>query len=266
MPRPISPETLKQMIEKKDDAAFLVVDVRPKDQYALNHIPGAVNLPVQEIGPGTRFPKDASEVIFYCQNGTRSKAAAVMAMDAGLGGDRILNLFGGMAAYTGEILLELPTLSVFRETADLQAAVTLALNLEKGAFQFYTCAAKLPLKVETVRFLDDMARFETDHARSLYHLLDSANVCFDDYFLNCAGDILEGGQSYDDVLAKLSSGHTGDETILDIALDIEVGAYDLYKRTAVKCESGSGRDLFLELAAAEKTHMIRVLDFLAICS
>jgi len=190
----------------------------------------------------------------------RSKAAAVLAMDAGLSGDRIFNLEGGMAAYSGEILLELPRLSLFGEVADTRAAVILALNLEKGAWRFYTHGAKQPFKDEVVRFLSKMARFETDHARSLYRRLDSPGS-FDDYFRDCPGDIMEGGKSFDEVFALLS-GRAGEEDVLDMALAIEVGAYDLYKRTAVSCRLGDDRDLFLGLATAEKKHMTLVLDFL----
>ena len=260
MPRFISPDTLRRMIAKKDDAAFLVVDVRPEDQYALDHIPGAVNIPVKDIGPGTRFPE--GQIIFYCRNGMRSKAAAIIAMDQGLSGDRIFNLQGGMAAYTGEILLELPQLALFKETADLQDALALALNLEKGAWRFYTHGADLALGDETARFLSGMARYEIDHARSLFQRLDLPGTSFEDYFKNCPGDILEGGQSFEAVFTMLS-GRAGEQDVLDMALDIEVGAYDLYKRTAVSCESISDTDLFLGLAAAEKTHMSLVLDFLS---
>lgn len=56
----------------------LVVDVRRADEYEAGHIPGAINLPNEEID-GTEPPalpnKDA-RLILYCRTGVRSKEAA----------------------------------------------------------------------------------------------------------------------------------------------------------------------------------------------
>lgn len=262
MPGPVPPETLRKMVEKGDDTSFLIVDVRPPEEYRLDHIPGAVNIPLKEIEAQEVFSRTSGDVIFYCRNGMRSKVAAIMAMDAGLAGENAYNLDGGMAAYSGEILLELPRLTLWDDGVTEQELVSAALNLEKGAWRFYRKAAKMALRDEAVRFLEKMAGFETDHARSLFRRLEDPSQPFDAYFETCPGDILEGGKSFDDV-GVLFSGTATEADIMDMALEIELGAYDLYKRSSLGCASPEAKTFFLDLAAAEKKHMGLIVAFIS---
>jgi len=55
----------------------LLLDVRTPDEFRAQHIPGAVNIPVQELGTRLREvgPK-ARPVVVHCRSGARSAAAA----------------------------------------------------------------------------------------------------------------------------------------------------------------------------------------------
>lgn len=61
-----------------------LVDVRTPGEFAAGHIPGAINIPVQQLD--TRMselqPKDAA-VVVYCRSGHRSGNAARMLKSAG---------------------------------------------------------------------------------------------------------------------------------------------------------------------------------------
>lgn len=71
-----------------------LVDVREKDEYAAGHIPGAVNIPMSEIGARLdELPAEAFHVV--CQLGGRS-ARVVEALEAR--GYDVTNVEGG----TGE--------------------------------------------------------------------------------------------------------------------------------------------------------------------
>lgn len=71
-----------------------LVDVREKDEYAAGHIPGAVNIPMSEIGDRLdELPAEAFHVV--CQLGGRS-ARVVEALEAR--GYDVTNVEGG----TGE--------------------------------------------------------------------------------------------------------------------------------------------------------------------
>jgi len=57
-----------------------LIDVRERDEFAAGHVPGAVNLPLSELGDRLgELPAEAFDVI--CQAGGRS-ARAVQALEA----------------------------------------------------------------------------------------------------------------------------------------------------------------------------------------
>lgn len=78
-----------------------VLDVRTPGEYEqLGHIPGAWLLPVDLIASAPAvLPKDDRPVLVYCEHGVRSVAASQLLCAAGI--DRVLNLAGGLAVWTG---------------------------------------------------------------------------------------------------------------------------------------------------------------------
>lgn len=61
-----------------------LVDVRSPEEYAEGHLPGALNVSVQEL-PGRMDelgPKEGT-VVLYCRSGARSRRAARMLKEAG---------------------------------------------------------------------------------------------------------------------------------------------------------------------------------------
>ena len=63
--RTITPEALKELIEKRDDT-ILIVDTQPKAAYKLGHIKGAINFPwAPEIKSPADLPRDKI-LVLYC--------------------------------------------------------------------------------------------------------------------------------------------------------------------------------------------------------
>jgi rhodanese-related sulfurtransferase/rubrerythrin len=262
MPGYISPEALDRLIRKGREQSFLLVDVRPPSAYALDHIPGAVNLPAPEIDDHT-FDVDAwDNLIFYCRNGIRSKVAACIAEENGFPGDRVFNLSGGINAYAGEILLDMPVLSVFQEEMSLADLMEKAVNLEKGACRFYREITPLFEGTPAHDYLSGMENTEIAHARTIFNTLAPLVEdprSFDAVFEACKGDLLEGGRSTAEALSLMTdSCGNRREAILDFALDMEFSAYDLYKNRGAG-RAGAAGDLFIALAQAEKTHIADIL-------
>jgi rhodanese-related sulfurtransferase len=59
--------------------APLLVDVRSRDEYSRDHIPGAVRIPFYAIGSGLQergYPKDRP-VVLYCEHGPRAGLAGI---------------------------------------------------------------------------------------------------------------------------------------------------------------------------------------------
>ena len=65
-------------------AGARLVDVRTPGEFAAGHIPGAVNIPVQQLDAriSELQPKDAA-VVVYCRSGHRSGNAARLLKSAG---------------------------------------------------------------------------------------------------------------------------------------------------------------------------------------
>ena len=88
---PLTGEIGKAEFEKllaERPAGFLLVDVRPSADYAKAHIPGAINIPDDEVGQNIDQLKKSDNVIFYCRKSNRSAGAYQTAEDAGVKGTR----------------------------------------------------------------------------------------------------------------------------------------------------------------------------------
>lgn len=57
------------------DGATLI-DVRESHEYVRGHIPGAVNIPLSQLGSRLDSIPEEQKVLLYCQSGMRSKRAA----------------------------------------------------------------------------------------------------------------------------------------------------------------------------------------------
>lgn len=72
-------EDVHEKIVKGGDSSYLLVSVQTPADYARGHIPGAVNIPFQEITEAaslSRLPRD-KKIVLSCEDGHRSMAAAL---------------------------------------------------------------------------------------------------------------------------------------------------------------------------------------------
>lgn len=267
MIRYISTDDLAAMTAAQKEADLLIVDIRPEEAYCLDHIPGAVNLPLQTLDFDALAASGDRDVVFYCRSGVRSKAAALFAADAGIPESRIFHLDGGMMAYTGEILLDAPRLALFDTDLPPEQVMARAVDLEKGARLFYEQAGQIFRNRPCHDTMDRMCRAETAHARAIFRQMNRIrprNQSFEDYFDSLDGRILEGGTSLAEAAAFLDdAGPDRFADILEFALEVEYTAFDLYRVMAEKVEEKVLRELFLSLAQAEKAHLREIVQALA---
>lgn len=92
-------EGLKMMRDEKD---YIILDVRRPDEYSEGHIPGAINVPNEEIGTAeiAALPDKSQLILVYCRSGRRSKEASEKLVK--LGYTNIVE-FGGILDWKGEI-------------------------------------------------------------------------------------------------------------------------------------------------------------------
>ncbi len=92
----ISQEALLER-QQKDDETTYVLDVRSPEEYASGHVPGAVNIPYDQIASRiAEVPKD-KDVVLYCKSGRRAGIAAEVL--AGQGYTRLQHLEGDIVAW-----------------------------------------------------------------------------------------------------------------------------------------------------------------------
>ena len=92
-------EAVKMMRDEKD---YIILDVRRPDEFAEGHIPGAINVPNEEIGTAeiAKLPNKSQLILVYCRSGNRSKQASEKLVK--LGYTNIVE-FGGILDWKGEI-------------------------------------------------------------------------------------------------------------------------------------------------------------------
>lgn len=84
-----------------DTEGAVLLDVRTPQEFAQGHVPGSVNIPLQELNRiAAAVPDPATPLFVYCQSGARSGQAVAALQRAGYTAAKNI---GGMSAYTGEV-------------------------------------------------------------------------------------------------------------------------------------------------------------------
>ncbi len=173
---------------------------------------------------------------------------------------------GGILAYHGKTLPDYPAL----ETVDLNSSwenlLFSALRLEKCTSEFYAILLAEIGNNPVRATLDELVRSEQSHARLLYKnwRKDKQDAPpFEELYESLEGSFIEGGRPLDTLLAGLGPiNECLAHTLLEVILDVEFTAYDLYRMVAEKLRGSGNEDTFLYLAQAEKHHMFLAAESL----
>jgi len=91
----LTPHEARQWIQ----AGAYAVDVREPYEYAMGHVPGAVNLPLSRFVAGVaELPRDRAMVLI-CASGNRSSQAAEYLVGQGFDPAKVANLEGGTSGW-----------------------------------------------------------------------------------------------------------------------------------------------------------------------
>lgn len=80
-----------------DRPGVLIIDLRDPQEYAVEHIRGAYNIPYEELGRYKNLPREDT-LILYCERGGTSLMAA---KHLGNRGYCVKSVVGGILAYRG---------------------------------------------------------------------------------------------------------------------------------------------------------------------
>jgi rhodanese-related sulfurtransferase/rubrerythrin len=266
----LSPTELRQFIQSRHEKAYILIDVRQPEEYEQGHIPGARLIPLPELVKTINTLPCDRQLVFYCRSGARSMAAATMVAEEGIGLGNIINLNGGILAWDGGVISDYPDVKLFNGQAAPAKLLETAMNLEKGALNFYAHVRTKYADRSWVNEFDTLAKEELDHARIVYHFwrqIEIKGEPFDPLFDRLSGEVLEGGMRLSTAMEKISAIKTpfciG---LIEMALNIEYAAFDLYHTMAERVPVSDAKEAFITIAQAEKAHMHSLAKAIDTCS
>lgn len=98
-PPPIKQRTAKQAASLISKGKLLALDARPREEFAAGHLPGAVNIPLENLANGLVGLPKGRELLVYDRVSSRSKQAARQLVAAGL---TVSELSGGVSTWAAK--------------------------------------------------------------------------------------------------------------------------------------------------------------------
>jgi len=265
----IFPEDLRSFMSDHRENEYVLLDVRLPQEYVHEHIPGARHIPLHEL-EGRLGELDADrKTVFYCTSGKRSLAGATLARDSGILTGEIFNLDGGISAYTGKTLPDYPKLTIFYDSKSVEDVLKKAISLERGAHIFYLEFLGRIKDEKIKKQIGKLADLEVAHARVIYMLgrevfLDQE---FDALFAGSGESQLEGGLDARKWLKRIDWDDQNELCMyfLELALEMETMAYDMYRNLAEGDYPKDTVDCFFRLSEQEKGHMRLIANIFREC-
>lgn len=266
----LNSEKLRRFIAHRHEKEFALIDVRQPGEYENSHIPGALLIPLPDLVQTMDAVPVDKELIFYCRNGSRSQAAATMVADEDIARKTIYNLEGGVTAWEGRTTPGFPRIRIFEDSDSITEKLRTAMDLEKGALNYYTRIHGLYSEQPWSSVFSELARAERGHARMVFGILTGLEAVgeeFESVFDRLPGDVLEGGMALEAALRKVAAvrGRVCMH-LIELALQLENQAYDLYRAMADRSIENHAREAFLTIAQAEKGHMRSLARAIDRCS
>ncbi len=90
----LTPHEVQERFERHE---IVLIDVRTPQEYAFEHIPGAMLFPMASFDPRKLPMQVGKPIVLYCGSGRRSRILAEKCIYAGI--DRIAHMEGGISAW-----------------------------------------------------------------------------------------------------------------------------------------------------------------------
>lgn len=89
-----------ELEQKLEAGNIIVLDVREAEEYAFDHIPNAISIPLGELEDRLNELKKEDEIYVVCRTGSRSDFAAQKLADNGF--TNVVNVVPGMSEWSGK--------------------------------------------------------------------------------------------------------------------------------------------------------------------
>jgi len=90
----LSPEEVQARFDANE---IVLIDVRTPNEYAFEHVPGAMLRPMSSFDPAKLPNQDGRPIVFHCGSGMRSHKIAERCVAAGF--DHLAHMEGGFGAW-----------------------------------------------------------------------------------------------------------------------------------------------------------------------
>lgn len=251
----------KEWLAGKKEGEVILLDVRQPQEYSSSHIPGAVFIPLPELIDRARELDASKPVLAYCRSGNRSRSAAALLLTEGF--SKVYSLDGGITAWNGQVATgdyrQGLSLLTGRETAE--ELISLALSLEEGSRLFYEEAADLTYDSESKALFRTLAEAEARHKENIlaaYKMATGERVDGEFQERESLKGIMEGGIQVGEVIAFLRGADRTLRDVIEISMQVETNALDLYIKMLREIKSEGAGKVFASLIEEEKRHLGRL--------
>lgn len=251
-------KSAKEWLNSKGESDFTLLDVRQPQEYNTGHLPGAVFIPLPELIERSGELDPAKPVVAYCRLGNRSRAAVAFLLSEGF--SKVYSLDGGITAWHGEVATGSYNAGLFllegRETA--QELISVALALEEGSRVFYLSVKELTADEDAKNIFSTIAGAEAKHKANIieaYRRVTGQELSGGDLQNQTLKGIMEGGVKIEDAINFLKAPGKTLADMIELSMQIETNALDLYIRMLRKIENRDAEKVFEILIAEEKEHL-----------
>ena len=246
----ISSKKTREIVSSRELNNYQLVDVRQPGEYAKGHLPGALLIPLADLGAlATELDKDKPTIV-YCRSGVRSKTGCQILMRLGI--DKVLNMEGGITSYNGEqVEGNIDSGLEFFVESDFDSAYEMAFAMEAGLKNFYLALSDEAEMGEDRRTFIRLAQFEDGHMTRLINK-------FGKVYFNPESTITEGGVDVEHMLIYFGDQLNSREQILQLAMKLEAQAFDLYSRLAREHKGEDTESFYQFMAVDEHKHLVKI--------
>ncbi len=188
-------------------------------------------------------------------------------MLSGKGFGKVYNLSGGIKAWKKEVAVgaEETGLHLFTREESPEEAIVIGFGLEMGLRDFYlSMQSKVSLESTKALFgkLADIEILHQQRLVELYKEITGATLTMTEFAEKVAEPALEGGLTTEEYLQLYAVDLDSEIEVLGLALAIEAQALDLYLRAAARSEKQATKQVLLQIAEEERSHIARLSSYI----
>jgi rhodanese-related sulfurtransferase/rubrerythrin len=257
--RTISVKEARKKLEASNNGEVALLDVREPKEYAQGHIKGARLMPLSQLVQRTEELDPSRPAIVYCRVGRRSGPAASLLENSGM--SSAMSLEGGIEAWNGNVLscsLE-PGVFPLDGKDPVEKLLSVAWALEDGKCEFYESVRGTLKDGEAKMVFNALINSERKHKDTLFEAYGKhAAAADEDAIKKSSGAFLKGGANLEKALGWLGAPERTALDILELCLQLEANALDLYMKIIRRIDEPAIKDVLNQVLEEEKTHLMSI--------